>query len=149
MRHTRGARNSSGQSWASACTSWGSASVTAPVSTGSVSVRTAARAAPISCSGRLIRSKYRETGRKTSLTLTSPAHGASSCWSTGSATRVAKVSPGRSSTGSRLMVAPAAAVTMLVAPGPTEEVQANVERRSVIRAYAAAVCTMACSLRAW
>ena len=36
------------------------------------------------------------------------------------------MSPGSSSTGSRLIVAPAAAVSMLVAPGPIEEVQAKV-----------------------
>ncbi len=62
---------------------------------------------------------------------------------------MANTSPGSSSTGSRLIVAPAAPVTMLVAPGPTEVVQANVDSRSVIRAYAAAVCTIACSLRHW
>ena len=48
---------------------------------------------------------------------------------TGGPTLVAKVSPGSSSTGSRLTVAAAAPVTMLVAPGPIEEVQAKVARR--------------------
>ena len=43
--------------------------------------------------------------------------------------RVANVSPGRSSTGSRLIVASAAPVTMFVAPGPTDVVHANVPRR--------------------
>jgi hypothetical protein len=47
---------------------------------------------------------------------------------------VANVSPGSSSTGIRLMVASAAPVTMLVAPGPTEEVTAQVCSRSFIRA---------------
>ena len=47
------------------------------------------------------------------------------------------------------MVARAAPVTMLVAPGPTDEVQAKVASRLRMRANAAAVCTMACSLRAW
>jgi hypothetical protein len=42
--------------------------VTAPVSTGSVSTRIAASALEMSCSGRLIRSQKRETGRKQSLT---------------------------------------------------------------------------------
>ena len=44
------------------------------------------------------------------------------------------MSPGSSSTGSRLIVASAAPVTMLVAPGPIELVQASVERRFFIRA---------------
>ena len=47
------------------------------------------------------------------------------------------------------MVASAAPVTMFVAPGPIDEVQANVDRRLRIRAKAAAACTIACSLRAW
>ncbi len=42
--HSRGARNASGTSSASACTSSGSAIVTAPVSAGSVSTRMAASA---------------------------------------------------------------------------------------------------------
>ncbi len=55
--HTRSAKNSSGQSYASACTSWGRASVTAPVSAGSASTRIAWSAEGISASGRVIRSK--------------------------------------------------------------------------------------------
>jgi hypothetical protein len=47
---------------------------------------------------------------------------------------VAKRSPGSSSTGRRLIVASAAPVTMFVAPGPIEEVQAIVESRSCMRA---------------
>ena len=39
------------------------------------------------------------------------------------------MSPGSSSTGRRLTVAVAAPVTMLVAPGPIEEVQAKVASR--------------------
>ncbi len=54
---SRSAKNSSGQSYASAWTSWGSASVTAPVSTGSARTRMACSAAGISASGRVIRSK--------------------------------------------------------------------------------------------
>jgi len=50
------------------------------------------------------------------------------------ATRVAKVSPGSSSTGIRLIVASAAPVTMLVAPGPIDEVHAKACSRSFIRA---------------
>jgi len=45
------------------------------------------------------------------------------------------------------MVAAAAPVSMLVAPGPMEVVQARARRRKLVLAKAAAVCTMACSLR--
>ena len=84
-----------------------------------------------------------------SFTETSPRDGTSSCWRTGSGRRDANTSPGRRSTGSRLIVASAAPVTMFVAPGPIEDVHANVARRSRIRAYALAMWTIACSLRAW
>jgi hypothetical protein len=57
------------------------------------------------------------------------------------------MSPGSSSTGSRLIVAPAAAVIMFVAPGPIELVQTIVRSRLLAFANATAVCTMACSLR--
>jgi hypothetical protein len=108
--------------------------VTAPVSTGSVSTRIAWSALEASCSGRSIRSKKRETGRKQSLTDTSSDVGSSSSCRTGLATRVAKWSPGSSSTGRRLIVASAAPVTMFVAPGPIELVHASVCRRLRIRA---------------
>ncbi len=108
--------------------------MTAPVSTGSVSTRIAASAPAMSCSGRLMRSKKRDTGRKASLTETSSDVGSSSSCRTGLATRVAKMSPGSSSTGSRLMVASAAPVTMFVAPGPIDDVHASVDRRSFMRA---------------
>ena len=98
--------------------------MTAPVSAGSVSTRIASSAALTSCSGRCTRSKKRETGLKQSLTDSVASCGASSCWSTGWGARVANVSLGSSSTGSRLMVASAAPVTMFVAPGPTEVVHA-------------------------
>ena len=128
-RQTRRSKNASGQSNASACTSWGRESTTAPVSAESVSTRMAAGALDSSCSGRLIRSKKRETGRNASLTETSSERGSSSSCSTGDATRVANRSPGSSRTGMRLMVASAAPVTMLVAPGPIDDVQASVESR--------------------
>ena len=102
----------------------------APVSAGSVSTRIAPSSADGSCSGRHDRSKNRATGRKESLTEMSFAIGCSSCWSTGSATRVANRSLGRRSTGSRLTVAVAAPVTMLVAPGPIDDRQA-MRRQSV------------------
>ncbi len=122
MCHTRLAKSSSGQSSASACTSWGRAIVTAPVSAGSVSTRMAASREGMSCSGRLTRSKKRATGRKQSLTVTSMSVGSSSCCSTGSGTRLAKTSEGRISTGTRLVVARAAPVTMFREPGPIEAV---------------------------
>ena len=73
--------------------------------------------------------------------------GRSSCCSTGAGPRVAKMSPGSSSTGSRLIVASAAPVSMLVAPGPIELVQAIARRRLAIFAKPTAECTIACSLR--
>ena len=82
------------------------------------------------------------------MTDTVPSWGTSNICSTGCGVRVANVSPGSRSTGSRLIVAAAAPVTMLVAPGPTEVVQANVPRRLRWRAYPAATWTIACSLRA-
>ena len=60
--------------------------------------------------------------------------GSSSSCSTGAATRVAKTSLGSSSTGSRLTVASAAPVSMLVEPGPIDAVQAIVDSRFLIRA---------------
>ena len=126
-RHTRLANSSSGKSWASACTSCGSASVTAPVCAGSVSTRIAASSALASCSGRSIRVQNFETGRNVSLTVS--ALSPSSSWSTVPDARVANTSPGSRRTGSRLIVASAAPVTMFVAPGPTDEVQANVPSR--------------------
>ena len=95
-----------------------------------MSTRIAEISADGSCSGRLTRSKKRERGRKASLTVTSAAYGASSSWSTGELARVAKVPDGRSSTGSRLIVARAAPVSMFVEPGPTEAVQTHVCSRS-------------------
>jgi hypothetical protein len=46
-----------------------------------------------------------------------------------------------------LIVAVAAPVTMFVAPGPIDEVHANVCRRLVAFANPLAVCTMLCSLQ--
>jgi len=63
--------------------------------------------------------------------------------------RLAKMSPGRSSTGSRFTVATAAPVIMLVAPGPMELVQANVPSRCRVLAKATAAWTIACSFFAW
>ena len=102
-----------------------------------------------SCSGREMRSKKRLTGRKASLTVRSASTGCSSCCSTGPCLRLANVSLGRSSTGRRLIVAVAAPVSMFVAPGPIEAVQASVESRRDALATPRAVCTIACSFFGW
>jgi hypothetical protein len=114
-----------------------------------VSTRIASSAAGTSCSGRSIRSKKRDTGRKASFTDTVASCGTSSCCSTGCGRRDAKVSLGSSSTGRRFTVASAAPVTMFVAPGPIDVVHAQVESRLRWRAYPAAMWTMPCSLRPW
>jgi hypothetical protein len=72
-----------GYSKACAWTSCGNEIVTAPVSAGLVRTRIASGSAVRSCSGRLMRSKNRLTGRKQSLTLTSASFGCSSCCRTG------------------------------------------------------------------
>ena len=118
MCQTRLANSSSGQSWASACTSCGRAMVTAPASVGSVSTRMAPSSAAGSCSGRHTRSKNLDSGRKASFTEMSYPLGSSSSCSTGLPTRVAKMSLGSSSTGNRLVVANAAPVSMFADPGP-------------------------------
>ena len=149
MCHSRSAKNSSGTSMISACTSSGRQIVTAPVSTGSVSTRIAPKSAEKTCSGRCTRSKKRERGLKASLTEIDASCGTSSCCNTGSDERLAKVSDGSKSTGKRFVVATAAPVNILVAPGPTEAAHAKVARRRLMRAKADDSCTIACSLRAW
>ena len=85
----------------------------------------------MSCSGRVIRSKYRLTGRKASLTVIVGSPNGSTCWSTGSGARPWKVSPGRRRTGIRFAWATPAAVTMLSAPGPIDDVATITCRRSM------------------
>ncbi len=82
-----------------------------------------------SCSGRVIRSQYRDTGRKQSFAVMVGSPAFSICCKTGSGRRLAKTSPGSRRTGSRLTCASAAAVTIFVAPGPMEVVQAIIWRR--------------------
>src|ERR1700720_4945005 len=94
-----------------------------------------------------MRSQYRETGLKQSFTEISCDEGDSSCCRTGATFRRAKMSPGSSKTGRRFTVAAAAPVTMFVAPGPIEVVQASVRIRKLALANAAAACTIACSFR--
>ena len=131
----RSAKSSTGQSYASACTSCGRATVTAPVSAGSVSTRIALSRADGSCSGRLTAVEVPRqraervvdgdvAGVRQSRAPAAPAPSA----------RVAKVPDGSSSTGSRLIVASAAPVSMLVEPGPTDAVQTQVCSRSFWRA---------------
>ena len=72
------------------------------------------------------------------MTEMSCDEGDSSCCKTGATLRVAKMSPGKSKTGMRLIVARAAPVSMLVAPGPMELVQTIVRRRKLAFAKATA-----------
>ena len=83
--------------------------------------------------------------RKASLTVVEGTPGCSTCCSTGSGTRLWKVSPQRSSSGSRLASAAPAAVTMFVAPGPIEDVATMICRRRVAFANATAASAMPCS----
>jgi hypothetical protein len=89
ITQSRSANNSAGQSYACDCTSCGSDSTTAPVSAGSVNTRIAAGNAVNNASGRLIRSKNRDTGRNASFTDASASTGCCSCCSTGPCRRVA------------------------------------------------------------
>jgi len=59
--------------------------------------------------------------------------------------REVKVSPASSSSGRRFAIATPAAVTMLVAPGPTEEVATMIWRRFTALEYAVAASAMLCS----
>ncbi len=101
------------------------------MSAGSVSTRIAAGNAVNSASGRLIRSKNRDTGRSASFTDVSASTGCCNCCNTGPCRRVAYVSPGNNKTGSRLTVANAAPVTRFIAPGPIDAVTANVACRRI------------------
>lgn len=56
------------------------------------------------------------------MTVTDGTPKCSTCCSTGSGNRETKLSPLMNSTGSRFDIATPAAVTMLVAPGPIEDV---------------------------
>ena len=80
------------------------------------------------------------------MALIVPSPKFSTCCSTGSGRRLANTSPGISSTGRRLTCATAAAVTMLVAPGPIELVQTIIRRRREALAKAIAASAIACSL---
>src|SRR3979411_2071143 len=95
------------------------------------------------CSGRWMRSQYRDTGLKQSFTEMSCDAEDSSCCNTGETFLLAKISPGNNSTGRWLMLASAAPVTMFVAPGPIEVVQAKERSRKLVLLKAAAERTIA------
>ena len=59
--------------------------------------------------------------------------------------RDAKVSPASNNSGSRLLWATAAAVTMLVAPGPIDDVATMIWRRRAALAKPVAARAMPCS----
>ena len=120
MDQTRLPNISTGKSNAYVWMSCGRPRKTAPVSTGEVRMRITSGMTVMTCSGRLIRSQYLTTGRNVSLALVSCDPWCSSCCRTGLCTRSAKASPAISRTGTWLIVADAAPVTMLVAPGPME-----------------------------
>src|SRR4051812_40368763 len=103
--------------------------VTAPVSAGLVKGRMASSSAGGGWSGRLIRSQYFGTGLNASLAEETQGKLDSSCCRTAPVRRLAKMSLGRHSTGSRFTVAVAAPVIMLVAPGPIDVLQAIAPRR--------------------
>ena len=77
-------------------------------------------------------------GLKQSFTEISLDEEFSNCCNKGDAVRLEKKSPGINRTGSLLIVAPAAAVIIFVAPGPIELVQTKVCNLFFILAYAAA-----------
>ena len=80
----------------------------------------------IICSGLVILSKYLVTGLKASLAVMPGLLKCSTCCKTGSGKRLEKVSPGKKSIGTRLLIATAAAVTIFVDPGPTDEVATKI-----------------------
>ena len=69
----------------------------------------------------------------------------STCCNTGSGILFAKVSPGKKSIGSLLLIATAAAVIIFVEPGPTDEVAMKICLRLFARDYAIPVRAIFCS----
>ena len=74
----------------------------------------------------MILSKYLDTDLKASFCVSEGELKCSTCCKTGSGNLLEKVSPGKSKIGSLLLKATAEAVTIFVAPGPTEEVATNI-----------------------
>ena len=93
-----------------------------PQSAGSNMVCTAAGKDWIICSGLVILSKYLVTGLNASFAVIPGLLKFSTCCKTGSGILFAKVSPGKNKIGNLLLIATAAAVTIFVAPGPTDAV---------------------------
>ena len=85
------------------------------------------------------------TGLKASLTVIVGSPKCSTCCSTGSGIRLWNVSPASNSTGSRLAWATPAAVTMLSAPGPIDDVATMIWRRLVALANPTAASAIPCS----
>ena len=97
-----------------------------PQSAGSNMVCTAAGNDWIICSGLVILSKYLVTGLKASFAVIPGLLKCSTCCNTGSGNLFAYVSPGKNNIGSLLLIATPAAVTMFVAPGPTDDVATKI-----------------------
>ena len=116
-----------------------------PHSPGSRMMLTACGSELSTWAGSVMRSQKRTTGRKASFTVIDGVPGCSTCCSTGSGRREWKVSPAMKSTGSRFAIAIPAAVTMLVAPGPTDDVAIMICWRRLALANPAAARPMPCS----
>ncbi len=116
-----------------------------PQSAGSSSMAIASGSDWITCSGRVIRSQYRTTGRNASFTVVEGSPKCSTCCSTGSGSRLWNVSPESSSTGSRLASATPAAVTRFRAPGPIDDVATMNCRRRIAFANPTAASAIPCS----
>ena len=142
---TRSSKNSSGKSYAIAATSCGRPRNAGPHSPGSRMTLIAWGSALSTCAGSVMRSQKRTTGRKESLTVIDGVPKCSTCWRTGSGSREWKVSPAMKSTGRRLAMAMPAAVTILVAPGPTDDVATMICWRRLALLNAAAARPMPCS----
>ena len=85
------------------------------------------------------------TGLKASFCVIPGLLKCSTCCKTGSGILLAKLSPGNKSNGSLLLIATAAAVTILVEPGPTELVATKICFLLFALAYAMPVKAMFCS----
>ena len=92
----------------------------------------------------MMRSQYRLTERNALLTVVDGSTGSSTCCRAGSGRRLAKVSTAINSNRMRLEFAAPAAVTMFVAPGPTDEVATMIWRRCTVFVQEAAANAMPC-----
>ncbi|CAB5020833.1 unannotated protein [freshwater metagenome] len=129
-----------------AATSCGSPRKAGPHSPGSNSIEITCGNAVNNWAGCMMRSQKRTTGRNASFTVVAGAPKCSTCCSTGSGRREAKVSPAMINIGSRFAMPTPAAVTKLVAPGPIDEVHTITCWRRIALANAAAARPMPSSL---